>query len=72
MLGIFILFERNTVLDSGKNVLMPVEPKLLVMCERIGEALGIMYVCTLSNTNRFGAKEYAAYHGMALVPSSAN
>jgi hypothetical protein len=44
LLGIFILFERNTVLDSAKNVLMPLEPKLLlVMCERIGEALEIMY-----------------------------
>ncbi len=43
MLGIFILFEKDIVLDPAKNVLMPLEPKLLVMCERIGEALEIMY-----------------------------
>ncbi len=39
MLGLFFL--SDTVLDSAKNVLMPFEPKLLVMCERVGEALEI-------------------------------
>jgi hypothetical protein len=27
VLGIFILFERDTILDSAKNGLMPLEPK---------------------------------------------
>ncbi len=30
-------------MNSAENVLMPLEPKLLVMCERIGEALEIVY-----------------------------
>jgi hypothetical protein len=30
-------------LDFAKNVLPPLEPKLLVMWERIGEALKIVY-----------------------------
>ncbi len=31
-------------MDSAKNGLMPLEPKLLVMCERNGKALEIVYV----------------------------
>jgi hypothetical protein len=35
----FFKFEMDTILDSAKNVLMPHKPKLLVMFERISEAL---------------------------------
>jgi hypothetical protein len=31
-----------------------------------------MMCCALSGTNRIGAIEHAAHHGIALEPSSAN
>ncbi len=73
MLGILILFQRYTILNSAKNVLMPLEPKILLTCERIGEALEIVYdVLYTFCTNRIGTKEYAEHHGMELEPSSSN
>ncbi len=35
--------ERDTILDFTKKVLLPLEPKLLVMLGRIGEVLQIVY-----------------------------
>jgi hypothetical protein len=35
----FFNFKRATILNFAKNVLPPLDPKLLVMWERIGEAL---------------------------------
>ncbi len=66
VLGIFFL--SDTVLDSAKNVLKPFESKLLVMCERIGEALEI--VQDVLHSYRSGAKECAAHQGMGQEPSS--
>jgi hypothetical protein len=69
--GIFILFQRETILESGKNVLLPLEPKLLVMCERIGETLKIVNG-VLSSTNRIGNKECAGHRCVALGRSGAD
>ncbi len=43
VLDIFFQFLRATNLNFAKNVLPPLEPKLLVMWERIGEALKVVY-----------------------------
>ncbi len=60
-------------MDFAKNVFPPLEPKLLVMWERISEALQIvMKCCTLFSAKSIGAIECAAHHGMALEPFSAN
>jgi hypothetical protein len=61
-------------LDFAENVFPPLEPKLLVMFGRIGEALLIVYevLCTLSSANGSGARECAPHHGMALESFSAN
>jgi hypothetical protein len=68
-----LFFLRDTILYTYKNVLMPLEPKLLVMCEGIGEVLEIVYdVLTLSSTNRICAKECAEHHGMAIDLSGAD
>jgi hypothetical protein len=40
---LFFLFLRASFLDFAKNDLPPLEPKLLVMWERIGEALKMVY-----------------------------
>ncbi len=40
----FIYLNGHTILDFAKNVLPLLEPKLLTMCERIGEALKIVYI----------------------------
>jgi hypothetical protein len=60
-------------LDFAKKVLPPLEPELLVMLGRIGEALQIVYEgCTLFSANIISARECAAHYGMALEPFSAN
>ncbi len=38
-----LLFLRDIILDFSKNVFLPLEPRLLVMWERIGEALQIVF-----------------------------
>jgi hypothetical protein len=43
-----ILKGQDTIPDYAKSVCPPLEPKLLVMWERIGEALQI--VCEVLNT----------------------
>jgi hypothetical protein len=35
----FFNFKGETILDFAKNVLLPLEPKLLVMWEKIGGAV---------------------------------
>jgi hypothetical protein len=58
-----------------KNVLLPLEPKLLVpvMLGRIVKHCKLlMKCCTLSSANSTDAREYAAHHGMVLEPFSAN
>jgi hypothetical protein len=39
----FFNFKGETILDFAKNVLLPLEPKLLVMWEKIGGALKMEY-----------------------------
>jgi hypothetical protein len=61
------------MLDFYKNLFPPLEPKLLVMWERISEALQVFVkCCTLFSAKGIGARECAAHHGMALEPFSAN
>jgi hypothetical protein len=43
MWAILFYFKWTSSWISVKTVLMPLEPKLLVICERIGEALEIVY-----------------------------
>jgi hypothetical protein len=61
------------MLDFTKNVLPPLEPKLLVMLGRIVKRCNLfMKCCTLFSGNSIGTRECAAHHGMALEPFSAN
>jgi hypothetical protein len=60
-LDIFILFLRDSILECAKKVLLPLEPKLLVMCERIGEGLKKVY-----STCQFVKTMYLAPIGEAL------
>jgi hypothetical protein len=57
-----------------RNILPSLEPKILVMCERIGEALKIVLknVPYTPYTNSSGVKEYASHHAVVLMPSSAH
>jgi hypothetical protein len=43
VLGSFFNLKGTPSWILPTNVLMPVEPNLLVMCERIGEALNIVH-----------------------------
>jgi hypothetical protein len=59
-------------LDFAKNVLPLLEPKLLVMWEKIGEALQMVYRAnqfakTWYNANRSGAKQCLLLNGIFLV-----
>jgi hypothetical protein len=52
---------------------MPLEPKLVIICERIGEAPKIVYDVLNTFQHRWiGAIECAAHHGVSLEPSSAD
>jgi hypothetical protein len=39
----FYFILKGAILDLAKNVFPPLEPKLLLMWERIGEALKMVY-----------------------------
>jgi hypothetical protein len=43
VLDILFLILKATISYFEKNILPPLEPKLLVMWERIGEALKVVY-----------------------------
>jgi hypothetical protein len=61
------------MLDFAKNIFPPLEPKLLLMLERISEALQVFVkCCTLYSAYGIGTRECAAHHGVALEPFSAN
>jgi hypothetical protein len=71
--GHSFLILRDTILDFAKNILPPLEPKLLVMLGRIVKRCKLfMKCCKLSSINSTGARECAAHHGMALEHFSAN
>ncbi len=56
-------------MDFTKNVLLPLEPKLLVTLGQIVKRCKLfMKCCTLVSANNIGARECAAHHGMALEP----
>jgi hypothetical protein len=60
-------------MNFTKNVLPPLEPKLLVMLGRIVKRCKLFIKsCTLFSANSTGARECAAHHGIALEPFSAN
>jgi hypothetical protein len=74
VLGRWILFFNFKVSSLLWQKVFPlIETRLLVMCERIGEALQI--VCEVLHTVQHqytGARECSAHHGMALDRFSAN
>jgi hypothetical protein len=60
------------LLDFAKNIIPPLELKLLATWETISEAQQVVCeVLTLFSANRIGARECAAHHGMALELFSA-
>jgi hypothetical protein len=52
-LEILFQFLTASILDFAKNILSPPEPKLLVMWEKIGEVLKMVY-----STCKFGKTWY--------------
>ncbi len=68
-----VFYFKGHHLGFCRNVLPPLEPKLLVFLEKIGEELQI--VCEVLYTvqcQQYCASEYAAHNGMALEPFSTN
>jgi trehalose-6-phosphatase len=69
----FFNFKGTPSWILQKNVLPPLEPKLLVMLGRIVKRCKLfMKCCTLFSANSIGARECAAHHGVALEPFSTN